>query len=29
MRESNPTRASGIMVIHVLHCPHCQGTDIV
>src|SRR5438128_9734727 len=29
MRERNPTRASDIMVIQVLHCPHCQGTDIV
>src|SRR5919108_6209497 len=29
MRERNSTRASGIMVIQVLHCPHCQGTDIV
>src|SRR2546428_14096683 len=29
MRERNPTRASDIMVIQVLHCPHCHGTDIV
>src|SRR5687767_11366593 len=23
------TRPSGIMIMQVLHCPHCQGTDIV
>jgi len=23
------TRPSGIMILQVLHCPHCQGIDIV
>ena len=27
--QSSPTRSSVIMILQVLHCPHCQGTDIV
>ena len=27
--RETPTGSSRIMVIQVLHCPHCQGTDIV
>ena len=27
--RETPTRESGVMVIQVLHCPHCQSTDIV
>jgi len=26
---SSLTRSSVIMILQVLHCPHCQGTDIV
>jgi len=28
-RERHPTQVSSIMVIQVLHCPYCHGTDIV
>ena len=28
-KPSPPTRSSGIMIIQVLHCPNCQGTDVV
>src|SRR6266511_2011910 len=27
--RETPTRVSGLMVLQVLHCPHCHGTDIV
>src|ERR1700730_7956328 len=27
--RETPTRVSGLMVLQVLYCPHCQGTDIV
>src|SRR5713226_10162073 len=27
--RETPTGESGLMVIQVLHCPHCHGTDIV
>jgi len=27
--QCSPTRSSVIMIRQVLHCPHCQGTDIV
>ena len=27
--RETPTRAGGLMVIQVLHCPHCHGTDMV
>src|SRR6266446_8895562 len=27
--QCSPTRSSVIMLLQVLHCPHCQGTDIV
>jgi transposase-like protein len=27
--QSSPTRSSVIMILQVLHCPHCQGTEIV
>jgi transposase-like protein len=26
---STPKQSSGIMILQALHCPHCQGTDIV
>src|SRR6266849_10205691 len=29
LKPSTPTRSSGAMIIQVLHCPNCQGTDIV
>src|SRR6266849_8254301 len=29
LKPSTPTRSSGIMILQVLHCPNCQGTDIV
>jgi transposase-like protein len=29
LKPSPPTRLSDMMILHVLHCPHCQGTDIV
>ena len=28
-RKLGSTRSSGIIILHVLHCPHCHGTDIV
>jgi transposase-like protein len=27
--QCSPTRSSVIMILQVLHCPHCQGTDVV
>jgi transposase-like protein len=27
--RETPTRESALIVLQVLHCPHCQGTDIV
>jgi transposase-like protein len=27
--QSSSTRSSVIMILQVLHCPHCQGSDIV
>src|SRR3989442_6847673 len=27
--RETPTGESALMVLQVLHCPHCQGTDIV
>src|SRR5215813_1985712 len=27
--QCSPTRSSVIMILQVLHCPHCRGTDIV
>src|SRR5215475_5305472 len=27
--EQPPSQPSDIMIMQVLHCPHCQGTDII